>query len=380
MTYAYYWRRCDSSGNNCVVVSSTSSQTWALSSSDVGRTMRVGVTATNSAGSGWALSNATGVVQSSSGGTRIYWGAYMEGSDTYGSGYGDAPWDSNTWSRFESHAGKKVSIVHWGLAAPWSHDFTYFTPAFNKVQAAGDLSLVDMNTGSVRLRDIANGVYDSSLRTWVQQAAAWGHPFFLRFDWEMNGKWFAWGTTSTNQNTPSDFVNAWRHFYNLAASAGASNITWVWCPNTDFTGSVPLEQVYPGDAYVDWTCTDAYNWGPSTYWRSFSTIFSATYNHLLQIAPSKPIMIGETGSAEVGGSKASWTSDALATQLPQYFPKIKALVWQNWPGYKNSVWYPFQIESSSSAQSAFATAISSSYYAAGGRYAILPLRTKISPP
>jgi hypothetical protein len=75
MTYAYYWRRCDSSGNNCVVVSSTSSQTWALSSSDVGRTMRVGVTATNSAGSGWALSNATGVVQSSSGGTRIYWGA-----------------------------------------------------------------------------------------------------------------------------------------------------------------------------------------------------------------------------------------------------------------------------------------------------------------
>src|SRR2546422_8136329 len=63
ITYSYYaWRRCDSSGANCTLVSSASSQTYTLTSSDVGKEMRVGVTATNSAGSGWALSAATAVV------------------------------------------------------------------------------------------------------------------------------------------------------------------------------------------------------------------------------------------------------------------------------------------------------------------------------
>src|SRR5207249_7316980 len=31
----------------------------------------------------------------------IYWGAYMDGDNTYGSDYGDAPWDANTWGLFE---------------------------------------------------------------------------------------------------------------------------------------------------------------------------------------------------------------------------------------------------------------------------------------
>ena len=62
MTYSYYWRRCDSGGANCVVVSSVSSVTYTLGSSDVGKTLRVGVTATNSAGSGWVQSGATAVV------------------------------------------------------------------------------------------------------------------------------------------------------------------------------------------------------------------------------------------------------------------------------------------------------------------------------
>src|SRR6266516_6394039 len=42
ITYSYFWRRCDSSGANCTVVSSTSSQTYTLGSSDVGKTLRVG--------------------------------------------------------------------------------------------------------------------------------------------------------------------------------------------------------------------------------------------------------------------------------------------------------------------------------------------------
>jgi len=307
----------------------------------------------------------------------------LDGSDTYSFVYGgswsDAPWDANTWNRFESNAGKKVSILHWGVGSPWDHDFNYWLSAFESVRARGELSLIDMNSGSVRLRDIANGVYDSAFKTWAQQSKAYGRPYFLRWDWEMNGKWFSWGTTSTNQNTPADYVAAWRRIHDIFQQAGATNVTWVWCVNHEFTGSVPLEQLYPGDGYVDWTSIDGYNQAPG-WWQTFSQVFASTYSHLLQLAPAKPIMIAETSSIEATGSKAGWISDALTTQLPKNFPKIKALVWMNWRIYQKSTWWPWQIESSASAQAAFKSAISSAYYAPGGSYGNLPLLTKISPP
>jgi hypothetical protein len=60
--YAYQWRRCDTSGANCVNIAGATSTTYALASSDVGSTMRVRVTATNSYGSVTADSAATATV------------------------------------------------------------------------------------------------------------------------------------------------------------------------------------------------------------------------------------------------------------------------------------------------------------------------------
>lgn len=69
-------------------------------------------------------------------------------------------------------------------------------------------------------------------------------------------------------------------------------------------------------------------------------------------------MIGEMGSTEYGGEKSAWISDAIGTQIPKYFPKIRAVVWYNkWDGELD-----WPIESSSSAMSAFAIAIASPYY------------------
>jgi len=302
----------------------------------------------------------------------------MDGNDTYGSSYGDAPWDSNTWNLFQSHAGKAVSIVHWGVPAPWTSSFNAQLTAHNLVVSHGDLSLLDMNSGSVPLADIASGKYDSYITTWAQQAKAFGHPFFLRWDWEMNGRWFSWGTTSTNQNTPATYVAAWRHMHDLFVQAGATNVTWVWCPNTVFSGSTPLTSLYPGDSYVDWTCFDAYNKG-GTSWISFSDLVTPTYTQLLQVAPTKPIMIGEMSSSELGGSKASWITSALGS-LPSSFPKIRALVWFNWAITENGTTWTWPIESSSSAQSAFANGVASSYFKAGGGLGSLPLLAPIKAP
>jgi hypothetical protein len=60
--YAYLWRRCNSAGGSCSSIPGASGASYVLSRADVGRTIRVRVTASNAAGSAQATSNATGVV------------------------------------------------------------------------------------------------------------------------------------------------------------------------------------------------------------------------------------------------------------------------------------------------------------------------------
>jgi hypothetical protein len=63
--YSYQWERCDTSGANCVDVGLAGSS-YTLTSADVGSTIVVAVTASNSAGSATASSAATMVVWTSS--------------------------------------------------------------------------------------------------------------------------------------------------------------------------------------------------------------------------------------------------------------------------------------------------------------------------
>ncbi|MEA2475147.1 MAG: large repetitive protein, partial [Thermoleophilaceae bacterium] len=62
ITFTRTWMRCDSSGNGCAAISGATGTTYSLLPADVGRTLRVEVTATNGAGSNSALSGQTAVV------------------------------------------------------------------------------------------------------------------------------------------------------------------------------------------------------------------------------------------------------------------------------------------------------------------------------
>jgi Hypothetical glycosyl hydrolase family 15 len=64
-SYAYQWRRCDSAGANCAGIAGATASSFTLTSVDVGKTIRVLVTATNSAGATSASSAATAVVMAS---------------------------------------------------------------------------------------------------------------------------------------------------------------------------------------------------------------------------------------------------------------------------------------------------------------------------
>jgi chitodextrinase len=62
MAFAYQWRRCDGAGEACADVAEATSATYAVTSADVGATLRVAVTATNAEGSSSATSPQTPVV------------------------------------------------------------------------------------------------------------------------------------------------------------------------------------------------------------------------------------------------------------------------------------------------------------------------------
>jgi parallel beta helix pectate lyase-like protein/PASTA domain-containing protein len=63
IAFAYQWNSCDGAGASCVALSSETTSTYLVSSSDAGSTFRVVVTASNVAGRASATSAATAVVQ-----------------------------------------------------------------------------------------------------------------------------------------------------------------------------------------------------------------------------------------------------------------------------------------------------------------------------
>jgi mannan endo-1,4-beta-mannosidase len=301
----------------------------------------------------------------------VLWGAYVPG----------APFDASLLNAFEASTGKNMSIVHWG--EPWVMNGAaqqFQGKQFQAVRNRGAIPMLtwgswelgkDVNQPAFRLANVAGGKYDAYIRQWAQAAKAWGQPFFLRFDHEMNGWWqFPWAVQA-NGNRPGDYVAAWRHVHDIFVQQGVTNATWVWCPNISGRQTTPLASVYPGDSYVDWTCMDGYNWGATNgnVWQSFNQVFAGgtytgdhnTYAELLALAPNKPIMIGETASSEVGGSKAAWISDMLL-QVPRSFPAVRAVVWMNWNASDPAISWP--LASSADAGTAFATGIAAPEYAA----------------
>jgi cellulose synthase (UDP-forming) len=186
----------------------------------------------------------------------------------------------------------------------------------------------------VSLSYIASGRYDRYIRSWARAAAAYRRPILLRFMHEMNGTWYPWAIT-TNGNSESTYVAAWRHVHDLFAAAGASNVSWVWTINS-FPGlddqHRDLAGYYPGDAYVDWVSVTGFNWGDSLgfdAWRSVDEIFAGSYNALTRL--HKPIMVSEIGTvADGSGDPARWIRRALS-RFAEAYPQVKAVVWFDSP-------------------------------------------------
>ena len=199
---------------------------------------------------------------------------------------------------------------------------------------------------------IAAGRYDGYVRQAAQSAAAWDKPLMIRFGQEMNGDWFPWG------GSPAAFKAAWRHLVKVFRQAGADKVRWVWNPYVNSRGgTLPFTKYYPGAEWVDWAGLDVVNWGGRFQWRSFNEIAGASYNQLTNLT-SKPIIIGEAGTGELGGSKAHWLSRMLRTYIPR-MKQVRAVAFWS----KDDPRGDLRVDSSAAALNAVRRALGAPLYA-----------------
>ncbi len=178
------------------------------------------------------------------------------------------------------------------------------------------------------MADVADGDYDEYIDEWATAAARYGRPILLRPFHEMNGYWYPW-SVGVNGNSEEDFVAGWRHVVDRFRAAGADNVSFVWSINTlaSFERGEGVEDIYPGDAYVDWVGASGFNWDdydPSwSSWVEADWVFGQTYELLTTF--DKPIMFAEVGTGTNSGDGSQWVSDAMSWF--ETLPDLRAVVW-----------------------------------------------------
>jgi glycosyl hydrolase family 26 len=270
----------------------------------------------------------------------------------------------SAWDSWTSLVGKRAAYIMW--YTDWSATFQGYAIKDTYGRGATPIITWEMKNrrADIPYADVLAGKWNKYIDTWAAAAKTDGRPFMLRFGHEMNGDWYGWGGARNGASLAAtqQFVATWRYVRDRFTRAGATNVTWVWCvnhesvPNADWNAP---ENYYPGDAYVDWTCADGYNWGTSqtlanagwvSQWQTFDQVFATTYQRVTALAPTKPFMIGEFASSEVGGNKAAWITDA-ASRMQAAYPQLRAFVWFDYN--KETDW---RVESSPASVAAFKTA------------------------
>ncbi len=105
------------------------------------------------------------------------------------------------------------------------------------------------------LRQGADGAFDEHFRELAQTLVENGQGnAILRLGWEFDGDWYPW----SSQKDPQAFVDYWRRIVDtMRAVPGAEKLEFDW--NSSSGGQGPLEEVYPGDEYVDYIGLDLYD-------------------------------------------------------------------------------------------------------------------------
>jgi mannan endo-1,4-beta-mannosidase len=212
----------------------------------------------------------------------------------------DAPATYAGVDQFAQAIGRQPNLTSY--YSPW-FDLEPFQANFATSAAKhGATTVVQLDPKNVSLASIADGQYDTYLRSYASAVKTFRAKVVLSFGHEMNGNWYSWGNQHTS---PKVFVAAWRHIVTVFRAAGAENVIWLWTVNiTDNTARIPDPAAWwPGNAYVTWVGIDGYYYTPSS---TFSQIFGPTIVDVRSLT-GDPILIAETGASIAAGQSAKIT-------------------------------------------------------------------------
>ena len=113
---------------------------------------------------------------------------------------------------------------------------------------------------------------------------------------------------------------------------------FTWCPAEGYYDPNRRPSGYPGDGYVDWVCSDGYNWsasdawcGSHAGWCEFSEIFHHGDARARTVEGDfrnrKPYLVGEHGSVEdpyLPRRKQQWFLNERE-RIKTQFPNLRAL-------------------------------------------------------
>ena len=259
-------------------------------------------------------------------------------------------WSKPLQLRFERTIGRKLDINHvfyWTTSEPQNQCSGVWPSAAREGwnYRRGTISLIswtpEVETKGGSLDDFIAGREDQCFLRMARAFKAVKVPVLLRFMHEMNGNWYPWSGPANGGGKIGErkFREAWIHVWKIFRREGATNVRWVWCPDSSDTpddGSHHWTGYYPGDKYVDWVCVDGYNWNVPEWgpWIGLSNILgerTAGSTVYADYARRKPFMIGETGTVEdpsSPGRKRQWFLNARNTIKTKY-PLVRAFVYFN---------------------------------------------------
>ena len=254
-------------------------------------------------------------------------------------------------------AGAPVSMYEWYQG--WEGE-----PSFDaaRAQAATDRAALPVLTWepwapgagpdqpAYALARITDGTHDAYIAAFARQVRQWGGRLGIRFLHELNAPHYPWGA-GVNGNTPAQAVRAWQHVRRVFEEEGVADAVWIWCVNVHAGGTAAFAPLYPGDDAVDWVALDGYNGGtalPWGGWRSPREVFGRSLADLHDLS-ERPVVITETGSAEDGGSKATWIRQLFDLAAEE---GVRGLIWFEYD--KETDW---RVRSTPAAAAAFRRAV-----------------------
>ena len=209
--------------------------------------------------------------------------------------------------------GRQQRVVH--LFYAWRDDLPSQVPYLPK----GSVPMVSWR--GTKHETILSGEADEYIAASARRLRDLDKPVLLRWGWEMNGDWYAWGGAK-NGNNAEGYAECYRRLWKIFDEEGADKVSWVWSPNWNNAPQEAwnrMEAYYPGDKYVDWVGVSGYN----LHKEDPATLFDPVYQ---KYSPKKPLMITEIGSVDRGGTtKADWITEFAA--YVEQRPAIGGVIW-----------------------------------------------------